>query len=346
MDSLSVLVDRHDDGGMYALIRSFPAHLREGRRRALEADLTWPEDPAQVVIVGMGGSAIGGDLVASMARGSSPVPVEVVRGYTVPGYVNACTVVIVSSFSGNTEETLSAFDEAVARGATILCVTSGGTVQARAEAGGYGHVLIPGGMPPRAALGYSFSVVATLAERLGVLAPPDGAWEEAYALLDAQTEDLSNLEGNQALDLARQLTGAVPLVYSGNGLMEVVNLRWRGQIQENSKVLAFGNVFPELNHNEIMGWTYPDAFIGRLAVIVLRDRADHPRVLRRLDITGELLQDRAALWHEVHSRGESALARLLATVNLGDWVSYYLAVTRQVDPTPIGLIDALKTALG
>ncbi|ARA92619.1 MAG: bifunctional phosphoglucose/phosphomannose isomerase [Bacteroidetes bacterium] len=335
-----------DTGRMYDLIRQFPDQLRDGRSRAQDVPLPAAlDDLDHIVVAGMGGSAIGGDLVRTLVQPTAPVPMTVVRDYTLPAYVGPGTLLVASSFSGNTEETLTVLDEAARRRARILCVTSGGQMLEIARNEGYPVVQIPGGMPPRAALGYSFAAVMTLAERLG-LAPADAAaWDEAMALLEAQTAACADPAGNEALDLARTLHGKLPVVYSGPGLMEAVNLRWRGQFQENSKVYATGNLFPEMNHNEIMGWQYPGAVHALLAVVVLRDRGDHPRIRRRLDVTGRLLGDRAASWTEVESRGTAPLARLLSLVNLGDWVSFYLALLQAVDPTPIPLIDALKEAM-
>lgn len=335
-----------DSGQMYDLIRQFPKQLRDGRVRAQAAALPYKlGDLDHIVVAGMGGSAIGGDLVRTLVQATAPVPMTVVRGYALPAFVGASSLVIASSFSGNTEETLAALADAEARGAQGLCVTSGGQVLDKAAAAGYPVVQIPGGMPPRAALGYSFSVLMTLMERLGLVDLDEAAWEEAYALLAAQTDAYRDPAGNDALDLAQMLHGKLPVVYSGPGLMEAVNLRWRGQFQENSKVYATGNLFPEMNHNEIMGWQYPGALHGRMAVVVLRDRDDHPRIQRRMEVTGKLLGERAGAWTEVVSKGEGPLARMLSLVNLGDWVSFYLAMIQDVDPTPIPLIDALKEAM-
>lgn len=341
-------VQRTDSQGMYALIQAFADHLEAGRRLAQAIDLrVEPETIQHVVAVGMGGSAIGADLVRSLAASTARVPMHVVRGYHVPAYVGPGTVVLVSSYSGNTEETLAAFEEAEARGARILAISSNGEVQARAEAAGYPLVTVPGGMPPRAALGYSFAVVLTLTERLGLIAVADD-WDEALATVRAQTAELEVVDPeveHDALELARALYDAVPLIYSGNELLDVVNVRWRGQLQENSKMLALGNVFPELNHNEIMGWTDAGAFHNRLAVVVLRDDGDDARIQQRMTVTQSLLAPHAQAWVEAWSRGPSPLARLLTAVHLGDWVSFYAAMLRGTDPTPIALINALKSAL-
>jgi glucose/mannose-6-phosphate isomerase len=339
-------IRRIDRSGMYDLIRAFPDHWREGRVLARAAELNLSVDGrSQVVVAGMGGSAIGGDLLRALAQDEASVPVSVVRGYRLPASVDARAVVIVSSFSGNTEETLSAMDEALARSAAVVCIASGGTVLERAQADGLPHVQIPGGMPPRAALGYSLSVLLTLAERVGLLHLGEDAWHEAQGLLEDQAEAYAYPSGNHALALAEELVSLMPLVYTASGLLKAVGLRWRGQLQENSKKMAAGNVFPELNHNEIMGWEEEGERLRSFGVVVLRDRDDHPRVQRRMDVTRDLLAGRAGYWTEEAAEGESKLARMLSLVNLGDWVSLYLAALRGVDPTPIGLINRLKETL-
>ena len=337
---------RLDPEGMFDAIRSFPDHLQEGRRRALpfEAPFT-AAGKQQVVVVGMGGSAIGGDLLRTLALPHAAVPVSVVRHYTLPASVGADTIVVVSSYSGNTEETLSALDEALARGAKVACIAAGGQVLARAEAEGLPYVQIPGGLQPRAALGYSLGALLTMAERLELHTIPPSAWEEAHERLLRQREVYS-AEDNEARDLAASLKGLLPFVYSESGLLEAVNLRWRCQFNENSKALAGGNLFPELNHNEIMGWDQPDDLFERIAVIVLRDLQEHPRVQQRIEVTRGLLEPKAARWIEVKSEGEHPFTRVLSLVHLGDWVSLYLAYRRGVDPTPVGLIQQLKQALG
>ena len=342
-------IRRIDTGGMYDAVRSFPDQWRDGRARAVEADLNGvPQNGYRnVVVVGMGGSAIGGDLLRTLALDEAAVPVVVSRSYRLPAWVGPETAVIASSYSGNTEETLTALGEALQRRASVVCITTGGTLQTRAAAEGLPCLIMPDGLQPRAALGYSLTALLTVAERMGLLASDDAAWAETQTLLEAQAATLADPEvpQNQALELAKALHGRLPVVYSSVGLLEGVNLRWRNQMHENSKTHAVGNVFPELNHNEIMGWERQTDWLKGVGVIVLRDQADHPRVQRRMDVTRDLLAQHAGFWTEVHSQGTSKLARLLSLIYLGDWVSLYLAVLQQVDPTPIGLISQLKEAL-
>ena len=290
---------------------------------------------------------MGGELLRTLSLGAASVPVFVSRSYTLPAWVGPETIVIASSYSGDTEETLAAFEEALSRNASVACLTSGGTMLERALAEGLPYVQMPGGMQPRAALGYSLTALLTLAERMDLLTFDAESWGETQALLERQVATLAAPEapGNRALELAETLKDRLPIIYSSEGLLEGVNLRWRNQIHENSKTLAVGNVFPELNHNEIMGWERPTAWHQHLGVVVLRDRGDHARVQRRIDVTRELLAERVGFWREVQSLGTSTLARVMSLVQLGDWMSLYLSVLHQIDPTPIPLISLLKRAL-
>ena len=348
-----------DPQDMRAAVRAFPDHLDVGWTRAAPVDVLdrFFEAPTEmafdrdavtsVVLVGMGGSAIGGDLVRTLVRAESPVPFEVVRDYTLPAYVSEGTLVVASSYSGGTEETLSAFAEAVQRGARVVVVTSGGEIADRAEAAGFPTITIPGGLQPRAALGYSFGAVLRLARALGLVTLPDADWAEALA--DARgraaLHDLDD-ESNPARALSEAYLNRLPVVYCAAGLMEAVAMRWRTQIHENAKHPAFGNVFPELDHNEIMAYEAgPEDLLKRMHVEGLRDRDDHPQVQKRYAATRALVEADVHGWTEVESEGDSRLARVLSLVQLGDAASFWLAVRKGVDPTPVETIQALKKTL-
>lgn len=342
-------IRRIDENGMFDLVCGFPEQWKAGReiaeKTALDVSLAGKN---QVVVVGMGGSAIAGDLVRCFAVDQSPVPISVVRNYTLPASVNENSIVIASSFSGNTEETLSAFQQALDRKATIICITSGGKIAALAKAHNLPIVTIPGGMPPRAALGYSLSVLMVVSARLGLINLTEADWAESQEMLESQVKTYSDpAGGHQAMAVAKELAPRFPFVYSATGMLETVNVRWRGQFQENAKKLAVGNVYPELNHNEIMAWQFANgqSFHGNLGVVVLRDAADYNRIQHRMDVTRQLLSEKAGYWVEIESTGKSQLARMMSLISLGDWVSLYLAYLRDVDPTPIGLIDKLKSEL-
>lgn len=341
---------RVDKNGMYDLAKSFADQLREGKEIAEKATIMpdLMKGVTHVVVIGMGGSAIAGDLVRCFAQAESPVAISVLRNYVLPAFVGEHTLVIASSFSGNTEETLSGLNAALGKGAKVICVTSGGQVEKIATENGLPLVKIPGGMPPRAALGYSLSVLLVLANALGIVGVSADAWDEAFNELDvliAKYADLSR--DHEARQIAEQLVDKLPVIYSATGMLETVNVRWRGQIQENAKKMAYGNIFPELNHNEIMGWQSAGAgsVHEKLGVVVLRDEEDNARNQHRMQVTQRLLAERAGCWIEVSAKGEQRLTRMLSIICLGDWVSLYLAYLRDVDPTPIELIDKLKHEL-
>lgn len=339
-----------DSSGMYDLVKGFTRQLREGKEITEGVDIpdSIMEGVTQVVVIGMGGSAIAGDLVRCFSLSESKVPVSVIRNYDLPSSVGENSLVIASSFSGNTEETLSGLKKALSRGATVVCITSGGQVEEIAAQHNLPVVKIPGGMPPRAALGYSLSVLLVLANTFGLVQIAEEDWNEAFSLLDRLIDEYSDLDKeHKARAIAEQLKDKLPIVYSVTGMLETVNVRWRGQIQENAKMMAYGNIFPELNHNEIMGWQSAAAgsIHEKLGVVVLHDGEDNQRNQHRMSVTKGLLEDRAGCWIDVSSEGESRLARMLSLICLGDWVSLYLAYVRSVDPTPIELIDKLKSEL-
>ncbi len=343
-------IRRFDHADMYGAVHAFPEHLQAGRQHALGQRHRVANLQGRVfngvVVAGMGGSAIGGDFLRALAYDVASVPVVVSRSYTLPAWVNADTLVVASSYSGNTEETLAVFDAAAARGASLLCITTGGALKARAELADASLVTLVPGLQPRAALGYSAAALVTACEALGLVSIADSDWAEAVFVLRslrAAWEDPSG-ESNAALRLARRLIPLFPVIYSSEQL-EVANLRWRNQMHENAKTLAVGNLLPEMNHNEIMGWARLGAELKRLGVVVLRDAADHPRTRRRLDVTASLLKGQAGHWEEVVSTGSSRLARLLSLMYRSDWVSLYLAVFHKTDPSPVGLISMLKQQL-
>ncbi|MEM6782296.1 MAG: bifunctional phosphoglucose/phosphomannose isomerase [Bacteroidota bacterium] len=345
---LAAALDRLDPDGMLGAICAFPDHFREGWTRAASIEsLGWSAtDFDAVVVCGMGGSAIGGDLTRTYCEATCPVPMTVVRGYDLPAFVGPKTLVVASSYSGGTEETLSAFGQALDRGATVLCVTTGGTLLDEAKKHNLAHVVVPGGLQPRAALGYSFSVLLRLARALGMTALPDADLDAALDEAAARAARMSTSEGNEALDLAEALYGKLSVIYSGTGFLEAVNMRWRTQIHENAKAPAVGNLFAELNHNEIMGFeAAPVSISQQMAVVVLRDESDHAQIQKRMTITQGLLEDDVASWSEAPAEGSTRLGRMLSLLQLGDFVSFWLAMLQGVDPTPVDTIQQLKKTL-
>ncbi len=340
------LINKVDSGNMWGLISSFPNHWNEVMK--LTEDITLNIDSAKIrniCFAGVGGSAIGADLIRAYSLKSCPHPVQVNRHYEVPNYINEETLFIACSFSGNTEETLTALSSALEKGAQVVGVTSGGTLKKQAIEHEFDYIQIPGGMPPRAALAYSFVPLFRVFQTLGFLDEPNSVLDDTYNLLRDGVSKFTDVDDNDALALARELNESLPIIYSDALLMEPVNLRWRGQIEENSKMLVYGNLIPEMNHNEIVGWEHIAHLAGRLTVVMLKDQDDNPRVTKRMEIVKELVMDQALSVIEISTIGNSRLERMFSLVQLADWVSMYLALLNEIDPTPIAKIDILKSKL-
>jgi glucose/mannose-6-phosphate isomerase len=329
-----------DVRGFRELLRGFPEQIAEGTRLG-EALALPAARPRAVAVIGMGGSAVGGDYLQALAEPAAPFPVAVLRGYTVPAWVGPDTLVVGSSYSGQTEETLAAFEDARARGAAAVVVSSGGALGERARRDGLAWAKVPAGFPPRAAFAFLLMPTVVLLERLGADLGGAEARAEAVAALRSLGAELQPevpLEKNPAKALAVALHGPVPVIYGTDATGPVAH-RWRTQLEENPKVLAISGILPEMNHNALEAWGGRPP--GSWAVVLLRDRGEHPRVARRAALTREVLEARAPV-HEAWGHGGGRLARLLTLTLLGDWVSYYLAILRGVDPWSMDRMEALK----
>jgi glucose/mannose-6-phosphate isomerase len=337
-----------DPSGMYNLIKTFPQQVEEaiaiGKAASIKLDTRGVEN---IVMCGMGGSAIGGDLLRSYLADELSVPFIVNRNYTLPKFVRRKSLVIISSYSGNTEETNSCHREAIKRGAKIVCISSGGLVEKIAKQKRQPHIKVPGGPSPRAALGYSFFPLLIALAKLKLIKSKEKEMKETLALLKAKSEEYGDpeLATNQALLLAQQLQGRIGVIYSATERLDAINTRWRGQMAENGKSLMWGHVLPEMNHNELVGWKSLREQMKDMQVIFLRDKDDHKRVQMRMDITKQIINEHTQRITEVWSEGKSPLARMFSLIHLGDWVSLYLAILHGVDPMPVEVIDYLKTEL-
>jgi glucose/mannose-6-phosphate isomerase len=293
----------------------------------------------------MGGSAVAGDLLRCYLQRTVDVPVLTVRNYSFPRAVAQGTLVFCSSYSGDTEETLALYEDARRRRARVLCITTGGKLAEQCGRDGVPWIRIPEGMPPRAALGYLFLPILVTLWRLGV-APP--RWSE----LDDVVERLREANSRCALDvptsenvakqLARQIKDKLVVVHAAADHLEAAAVRWKGQMAENAKVLAFSSFYPELNHNEICGWAGHKGIAGSTHVVTLRDSEDHGRIARRVEVTTDIISKGGASVSQVWSGSGTPLGRMLSLIHLGDFVSVYLAVLRRVDPTPVTAIDKIK----
>ncbi|MCK9408796.1 MAG: bifunctional phosphoglucose/phosphomannose isomerase [Bacteriovoracaceae bacterium] len=343
------LIQNHDPKGMRNLILNFPKQAEEAVSIGYAAKIKLNTKKIQnIIITGLGGSAIGGDLLRAYLADKCNVPVIVNRHYYFPKYVGKNSLVIVSSYSGNTEETVSSYKDAIKRKAVIFCITSGGEVERMAKKYKHPYIKIPGGLPPRAALGYSFFPTLIALSKLGFIKDQKKEMKETLALLNDLSLRYSNHDSadNQALNLAKALHGKLPLIYSAADKFDTVNTRWRGQITENSKTLAFGHVFPELNHNEIVGWEVLTDIMKNIHVVILRDKEDFKRIQLRMDVSKGIINGLADGITEVYSEGKSLLTRTFSLLYLADWLSFYLAMYAGVDPNPVKKIDFLKEELG
>jgi len=349
LDDLSA-VRRIDPSNFAGLIESFPLQLEQGLKIASAWSLPkWKaSDFSNIVVAGLGGSSIAAEIVKSYLNYELTIPFSVIRHYRLPELVNQKTLFIASSYSGNTEETLSAYREARKCKAKMVGIASGGQLIELCKRDRLPHIIIPGGLPPRAALGYSLASLLVLLGRLGLVKSKMKEIERAATFLNEfKTKFVPTVEKleNQAKILAEKLYRKIPVIYAGEDYFYSVALRWKQQICENAKVLAFCNAFPEFNHNELVGWGKSEELREKLTVLILKDKGDHKRVKARMEIVKGILEQKGVPVIEVESFGNSLLERISSLIHLGDWVSFYLSILNEVDPTPVEVIDYLKKSL-
>jgi glucose/mannose-6-phosphate isomerase len=348
VSALDVVRARLDGAGMLARI----AAQADDVERALErlGAEPWPalEAPDLIAVGALGGSAIGADLTAGLYADQMPRPLLTVREYHWPACVRGHALAVLSSYSGNTEETLALYREAGTRGVGRVALTTGGTLGAWCARDRVPMAKLPGGSPPRAALFSSWVPLTGLLARLGWVSDPTADWREAAGVLRRGARRFgpdADDEANEALALARAVQGRMVFLYAGSERLGAVVTRVRNQLNENAKLLGHSAVVPELNHNEIVGWERPGPVHGAASLIVLRDREDSPEVAKRLTLTAEYAGEHGAAVHEWTSQGTSRLARLASLIQFGDYLSFWLAMLNGVDPTPIASIDSFKRRL-
>jgi glucose/mannose-6-phosphate isomerase len=324
---------------MKALVEAFPKHLEEAMVIGRAAQLTKTEKTFDnIVISGLGGSGIGGKIVSQWVADTCAVPIVCTSDYVLPGFVNEKTLVIISSYSGDTEETVAAMDEAFSKGAEVACITSGGKIGKIAAEKGLNCILIPGGNPPRSMFGYSAIQQLYMLAHYGFIGM-DFEMSITNAIAN-MNNNMADLRAN-SLDIAKKIVDRIPVLYS-EALYEGVTIRWRQQINENAKMLCSHHVFPEMNHNELVGWTGGD---NRVAVVILRNEDDHKRSQMRMEICKKLMGEKCDTILEARSKGANRIERSLYLVHLGDWISIDLAELRNEDATAIPAIIFLKGEL-
>jgi glucose/mannose-6-phosphate isomerase len=345
-------ISKIDSDNMLNLIRGFSDQLKQaqeiGEKANVHANLG--KGISNIVFSGLGGSAIGADFIRSFLHYDLTVPVYVNRHYRLPRYVSDKTLLIISSYSGDTEETLSSLDEGLERKARIVAISTGGALEAKSRKHGFPIIKIPKNLPPRAALGYSVIPLLITLSKIGMTDgyhPTD--LSEAQNLVQSLSKSEFGVQVPFSKNLAKQFAtncfNKFPIIYAGIDSFDVVALRWRGQIEENGKAIASHHILPEMNHNELVGWKFPKDILSNTVVFILRDHADHIRVQRRMELTRDILNPLSSSVIEVHSQGQSLLARMFSLIHLGDWVSFYLAILNNINPTPVDVINFLKSEL-
>ena len=332
-----------DKSNMLSFCTDAPKHYEEATRIAKKVAISYAK-PANIVVAGMGGSAISGELLKDWTRDKITVPIEVSREYSLPAYANKNTIVFVTSYSGETEESLSAFLEAIKRKCMAVCISSGGTLQEFSEKLNIPHLHVPAGMAPRATLPYLFMPLPIILEKIGLVSGITPEFSEAINVLrqvSAANSPEKSLKDNFAKSLASNICGTIPVVY-GFGFYRAVAQRLKTQFNENSKLPAKWEVFPELNHNEIVGWEKHGTLTKNFSAILIRDKAEPVEIRSRIETTKALMQPAVSKTFEVWTQGKSALAKMLSTLCIGDFTSVYLAILRKIDPTPVKTIAFLK----
>jgi glucose/mannose-6-phosphate isomerase len=350
LDNLNY-IKKLDKFDMLGLLEDFPGQLK--RALKITDGVSFPKEAAAVsniVFSGLGGSAIGGDVVRCCLTDELKVPLIVNRDYNLPGFVDSNTLFFASSYSGNTEETLSAYKEAKKRGARIIVMTSGGQLQDLARSDGYPVIEIPEkSMSPRCALGYSFVPILSVFSKIKLIGDKEADISETIEVIGDLRNSLVGsklpLAKNTAKEIASDLSGRFCAVYGPSRHLDCAITRWRNQFCENSKALATSHFLPEMDHNEIMGFSHPENLLKDVVVVFLRDKADHPRVSDRIRITGSIIKKSVHKIIEVESRGGCLLSRICSLIYIGDFVSFYLAILNGEDPTPVDEITYLKKEL-
>lgn len=343
-------ISKIDKENMLDLLVSFPKQCEDALfiRERSRIKASYKRRYSHIVFTGVGGSAIGADIVKGYVGGELDTPIFVNRDYTIPRFVNKNSLVFAISYSGNTEETLSAYTCAKKSAANIAVITSGGKLKELALKNNDMLIVIPKGYPPRCALGYSFIPAVQALSKLGLVKNKSDEIKSSARFLDSlQKKRLApGVKGriNLSKEIAKKIHKRFPAIYASSR-MEPVVTRWRGQFAENSKTLSSGHVFPEMNHNEIVGWVNPGILLKDFVAIVLKDKDDLPRIKKRMEITASILRKDEFSVLEIESQGKGFLERMLSLIYIGDFASFYLSILNGVDPTPVDRIVYLKKQL-
>ena len=337
-----------DPKGMIDTLYSFADHIEDASEIGKKISLRQKYNNIHnIVIAGMGGSAIGGDINNMLLRDDLAIPLIVSRNYNIPKWANKHTLVIMSSYSGDTEETLSAFDDALLKECHIIGITTGGTLLKKISGNNLDHIMMPKGLQPRAALAYSFVPMLYLFLELGLIEIDlhNNLINSVTLLKSVRDSYRYNDENNKTWTLSNKIYNTIPIIYGESENTSIIALRWSNQLCENSKMLSFCNELPEFNHNEIVGWENNTSIIEKLSIIWLNDESNHERIDIRQEITSKILDNVVDKQFEISLNGNTRFERLLHLIHFGDWVSLWCAYLHNTDPSPVEKIANLKNEL-
>lgn len=344
------LVKELDSKDMLGITAQYPEQWEEAIQRAKKTpNLCDASEVEHVIICGMGGSGASGDLARVILEAEMEVPIIVSKGYHLPKFVSNRTLVFVVSHSGTTEETLSCFEQALEKKSKIVIITSGRELATRAFSLNIPVIEIPGHLQARASIGFLFMPLIVTLMQLGMISNRPDELSEVLQVLRDMAKKLAFPQPtckNPAKQLAIDLYGKIPIIYGSEGITGIAALRWKCEFNESSKIPAFWNILPELDHNEIVGWQLADRFDVEFALVNLREPCDYSRNIRRMNITTSLIGNKFKISREIWAEGTSRFARLASLIHMGDFTARYLALLYGVDPTPVDIIWHLKARLG
>lgn len=323
---------------MKTLVERFTSQLQEALDIANKAVLTPKHQVQNIIVTGLGGSGIGGTILAELIQSECPVPVIINKDYFLPEFVNSHSLVIISSYSGNTEETISAMQQAIAKKAQIVCVTSGGQILEIAKQHQFDAIIIPGGHPPRSCIGYSLVQLIKIIQFNGFVKTDFlKQVKDVITLLNTEHHSIKA----EADKIAKQLFQKLTVIYS-LGTCEGTAVRFRQQINENSKMLCWHHTLPEMNHNELVGWVEKN---NNLAVVTFRTSFDYERTIKRYELCKPLFNKYSSAVIDVMAKGNTKAEQFFYLINIGDWISCYLADLKNIDPIEVNVITNLKNEL-
>lgn len=342
--AIQELVEKYDPQNQFEVLKNTFQQIDYAWNNSIDPGNIKKENIHSIIVTGLGGSAMSGELLQNFCAGEIKIPYSVNRNYFLPEFADSNTLVIVSSYSGNTEETIAALSHALEKKCTIICISTGGKISQTAREKNLPLVVIPSGLQPRYALGFSFFSLLKIFQLLKFI-PDQNKYVNEIRDLWKHNGEVFSSEGNEAYTLAEKIVGFVPIIYSAADVSSAVGYRFKCQFNENAKLHAFHNVIPELNHNEIIGWESYDESKLQAKLINILDETYHPQVKSRFKITAELASSGKMDVVNLSSSKNHLKVRLMDLIYLTDWITYYTAVLRAFDPTEINNINTLKERL-